>query len=47
MKCWFWNIDAEKQGYFASELKAGRLRQEWGYQSHLDLIHILLLSLKL
>lgn len=37
MHCWFWNIDTKHQTYFARELKAGRLRQGWGYEERLDL----------
>jgi len=37
MQCWFWNIDLDNQQYFAQELKAGRLRQGWGYDPKLDL----------
>ncbi|MGA3131311.1 MAG: restriction endonuclease [Terracidiphilus sp.] len=37
MRCWFWNIDVRHQKYFAMELKAGRLRQGWGYEPRLDL----------
>ena len=37
LSCWFWNIDSRAQQYFADELKAGRLRQGWGYAPNLDL----------
>jgi Restriction endonuclease len=32
-----WNIDRDNQQFFADELKAGRLRQGWGYEDRLDL----------
>lgn len=34
---WIWNIDSSQQRLFADELKAGRLRQGWGYADRLDL----------
>jgi hypothetical protein len=34
---WIWNIDGSQQQFFADELKAGRLRQGWGYDDRLDL----------
>lgn len=34
---WIWNIDSNKQKFFAAELKAGRLRQGWGDDDRLDL----------
>jgi len=34
---WIWNISSEYQQFFADELKAGRLRQGWGYEDRLDL----------
>ena len=34
---WIWNIAKDHQPFFADELKAGRLRQGWGYDDHLDL----------
>lgn len=37
LNCWFWNIDANAQKYFADELEKGRLRQGWGYSDTLDL----------
>jgi len=40
MECWFWNIDAKSQQFFADELKKGRLHQGWGYDPKLDLRRI-------
>jgi hypothetical protein len=37
---WIWNIDNNYQQFFADELKAGRLRQGWGYDARLDLRQI-------
>jgi hypothetical protein len=37
MRCWLWNIDNRHQEFFAKELRAGRLRQGWGYEPRLDL----------
>ncbi len=34
---WIWNITSDHQQFFADELKAGRLRQGWGYDDRLDL----------
>jgi hypothetical protein len=34
---WIWNIASDQQQFFADELKAGRLRQGWGYDDRLDL----------
>lgn len=34
---WIWNISNDYQQFFADELKAGRLRQGWGYKDRLDL----------
>jgi hypothetical protein len=37
LRCWVWNIDRKNADFFAKELKAGRLRQGWGYEPRLDL----------
>ncbi len=34
---WIWNISNDNQKFFADELKAGKLRQGWGYEDRLDL----------
>jgi len=36
-QCWFWNIDLDNQEYFATQLKAGKLRQRWGNKPNLNL----------
>jgi Restriction endonuclease len=37
---WIWNINRQDQKFFADELRAGRLRQGWGYDPRLDLRQI-------